>query len=195
MFTFHSVSVTEVNKLLKALKANKATGPDGLPNKFIKIASDTIAYPLSSLYNSCLMSGLIPTAWKTAIVTPVFKSGDKTKVENYRPISLLSNISKVFERLVVNQLQSFSTDNNIIDDRQHGFRPNFSTRTAVVSLTDSVFNAMSRNEVSLLVLLDFSKAFDIISHDILLAKLYHYGSRGIELNLIHNYLTNRLFLL
>ena len=143
------------------------------------------------MINQIFNTGIFPDKLKIAKVVPIFKKGDDTLPNNYRPISLLPVISKVIEKIICNQLSSYFENNKLFYDSQYGFRPNHSTEQATLELTDRIISAMDNNDVPIGIFLDLSKAFDTIDHNILLHKLEHYGIEGIPLQLFKNYLTNR----
>ena len=116
------------------------------------------------------MTGNYPDLWKHPYVVPVFKSGDVENIGNYRPISLLPIISKILEKIVANQLISFLETNKLLVNNQHGFRPNLSTETALLTVTNKIYENIENKKISLLLLLDLSKAFDSVHHQILLDK-------------------------
>ena len=138
-----------------------------------------------------LNTGTFPDKLKIAKVIPIFKKGDPSLFENYRPISLLPAISKVLEKIIALQLSSYFETNKLLFDNQYGFRPKHSTEHAALELIDRIINKMDTNEIPLNIFLDLSKAFDTIDHTILLNKLKYYGLKGPTLNLFQSYLTNR----
>ena len=138
-----------------------------------------------------LNTGTFPDKLKIAKVIPIFKKGDPSLFENYRPISLLPAISKVLEKIIALQLSSYFEKNKLLFDNQYGFRPKHSTEHAALELIDRIINKMDTNEIPLNIFLDLSKAFDTIDHTILLNKLKYYGLKGPTLNLFQSYLSNR----
>ena len=128
---------------------------------------------------------------KNALVCPIYKKNDKTNCANYRPISLLSNISKLFERAMYNQVEQFLDFNNIIYDLQFGFRKKHSTSHALLSIIENIRNKMDNKTFSCGVFVDLEKAFDTVKHSILLSKLNHYGIRGKNNEWFQSYLSNR----
>jgi hypothetical protein len=186
-----SVTVDEVSSIIRSLKLNASPGLDEIPATVIKFACTYISKPITCLINSSFRHGVFPDVLKMAKVIPVFKTGDRSLLSNYRPISILTTFSKIFEKAIVTRLNSFLFKFNILYENQYGFRKNHSTVMALLSLVDKVADAMDKKKASAAVFLDLSKAFDTIDHDILLKKLSHYGIRGIALDLLQSYLNNR----
>lgn len=134
----------------------------------------------------------MPDLLKISKVCPIYKKGDKTDQSNYRPISILPNFSKIFEKLVYNRLLSYLDKQSILSNNQYGFRNNRSTYMAVIEMIDKITEAMDQNKYSIGIFIDLSKAFDTLNHNILLTKLQHYGIRGIAYQWFHSYLKNRI---
>ena len=180
-----------VFRLLKNLNPNKAPGPDGIHGRVLKNCASSLALPLSLLFTVSYRTGQIPSEWKSADIVPVFKKGDKKCVENYRPISLLCIAMKVFERCIRDEL-TFRCS-SMLDKRQHGFLPRASCTTQMVPFVDSLavtLNDLSRADV---IYFDFAKAFDSVSHDVILHKLKtQYGIDGILLKFLKSYLEDRI---
>ena len=143
------------------------------------------------IINQALTSGIFPDKLKITKVQPLYKNEDQTLIKKYRPISLLPAISKVFEKIIFNQLFSFLQKQNIIYKSQYGFRREHSTEFATLELIDRVNTDMDNNEIPLNICLDLSKTFDTLDHNILLDKLHYYGIRSTPLDLLKNYLTDR----
>ena len=141
--------------------------------------------------NKSLEEGAFPTLLKTAAVCPIYKKSDKTKCVNYRPISLLSNLSKIFERIMYNRLERYLERNNILYKHQFGFRKSFSTEHALMSITEEIKSNFRMKNFSCGVFVDLEKAFDTVNHSILIAKLKHYGLSDLSLSWFTSYLNNR----
>ena len=169
----------------------KSSGVDTISSYFLKVASLMIIPYLMHLFNVCFNNGLFPEVLKVSKVIPIYKSGDKTKVNNYRPISLLPSLSKVMEKLLVVRLTSFLNASGILYHGQYGFRKKRTTTQAVLDLVTNLYDNISKNKLSNLVAVDLTKAFDTVNHKILLEKLDYYGIRGICNDLIRSYLSNR----
>ena len=138
-----------------------------------------------------LQTGIFPDALKIAKICPVFKSGEKTRFENYRPISVLSSFSKFFEKVIFNRLLSYLNSNDILIKNQYGFRKNHSTSMPLIEMYEKISTAIDKCEFPIGIFIDLSKAFDTLDHKILLQKLKHYGIRGVALKLFESYLSNR----
>ena len=146
---------------------------------------------LELLFNTCIYHGIFPDIFKIAQVIPLHKGGDKDDCNNYRPISLLPAIGKLFEKLISHRLSEHLDSHNILSHHQFGFRKNYSTELAVNDIHEKLLNNLDKGLNSCTVFLDLAKAFDSVDHTILLRKLYKYGVRGIALKLFESYLTNR----
>ena len=191
VFTFGYVSKLFVEKQLSTLKRNKATGADGIPPKLLKDAASGISAPLSFIINLSLRTSSIPTDWKLAKVVPLHKKGDSSLQSNYRPISVLSVCSKILERAVHHQLIDFLEKEQLFSNNQYGYRKHRSTEHATIFLTDNIRKFIDKGRLVGALFVDLSKAFDTLSHAILLGKLRSYGIKGIALDWFKNYLFNR----
>jgi len=178
-------------KTISDLKNNKATGPGSINTKILKLISPTVSQMLTDIINDCFSDGIFPTYLKSGNITPLHKKDSKLLASNFRPISLLSNISKIFEKLIHKRLYSYLEKNNIIYDFQFGFRKGHSTNHALITLTEAIRSALDSNEYAVGIFLDLQKAFDTVEHSILIKKLEHYGIRGTENDLLKSYLTGR----
>ena len=147
---------------------------------------------LTNIVNSSLVTGIFPEQWKKAIVIPVPKIPDPNNPGDYRPISLLATLSKILEKIVSKQILKYLQENNLMEALQSGFRPGHSTATALLKVTDDIFSSIDSSEISFLILLDYSKAFDTVNHKLLLTKLKSMGFHGTTLNWIGSYLAGRV---
>lgn len=183
------LSKDKINRALVTLDVTKGSGPDGLPPSFLKKTADSICIPLHIIFNKCLRHGTFPCAWKCAFITPVYKSGDRSNIENYRPISILSTLSKLFESLVHSSL--FPLLRHLIIPEQHGFVKCRSTTTNLMIFTDFLFKNMDNRVQVDAVYTDFRKAFDKVDHKLLLDKIAFNGIRGNLLRWFASYIFNR----
>ena len=170
---------------------NKSCNVHSIPVFIYKHVSNLISPLISDLVNESFASGIFPAALKSARVVPIFKNGDRTSMSNYRPISILHFVSKIFEKLICKRLTSFLDKFNIIVNSQYGFRRNKSTIDALLLFSDNVYDTFNNSEYMLSVLIDFSKAFDTVQHNVLIRKLEYLGIRGMPLELLRSYLSNR----
>ena len=150
-----------------------------------------VADPISAIINSSMCSGVFPDLLKIAKVCPIFKGGDKSEFQNYRPISVLPSFSKIFEKVVFNRLLLYLDSKNILSKNQYGFRKHHSTYMSLIDMYDRISGAVDKNEFSIGIFIDLSKAFDTLDHNILLRKLEHYGIHGVALDWFRSYLCNR----
>ena len=190
-FRLNVVSEDEICKIVNSIGANKATGLDSLPSRFIKDSCDAIISPLTHIVNLSLCSGKVPCDLKEARVVPLYKKKDKTDTGNYRPVSILSIISKVLEKSVYKQVEDYLLVNKLLFDCQSGFRSGFSTDTCLIHLTDLIRNEMDKGNYTGMVLLDLQKAFDTVDHSIMLQKLAALGFDNKSVSWFSSYLTDR----
>ena len=184
------LSASRVKPILDNLDINKAQGPDAISGAVLKNCSETLAYPLSILFTLSYNTGYIPQEWKLANVVPVHKKDDKNKVTNYRPISLTSLVMKVFERILYDELLTRTIDK--IDTRQHGFLRNRSCNSNLLLFTESIARSLHEKIGTDVIYFDFAKAFDTVSHDLILNKLKsQYSIDGTLLKFFTEYLRNR----
>ena len=184
------VTVKGVEELLSHLNPAKANGPDGLHPRIMKELALEISPVVADIFSRSLTKG-VPDDWRETNVVPIYKKGDKTKPENYRPVSLTSICSKMMEHIIVSNIHNHLDAQGILTDAQHGFRSNRSCETQLLLTAHDIAAAYSDKVQLDMVLLDFSKAFDKVPHDRLLAKLHHYGIRGETSAWIGSFLKNR----
>ena len=180
----------EVIIVIDKLKLKKG-GVDNISTKVIKEIAIYIADVLCHIINLSIEKGIWPNALKTAEVIPVHKAGSKSCPSNYRPISLVSNIAKIFEKILHNRIYNFVTKCGIISDKQYGFIKKLGTKDALQYLTDILYQKLDKSTPTIITFLDLAKAFDTVDHGILLSKLYRMGLRGKAHDLLSSYLTNR----
>ena len=193
-FNFNTITESETLSIINKLKNKNSSGKDEISNKLLKSIKDEIAKPLTIIINQSLKTGVFPDALKIAKVKPLYKKGDNFCLNNYRPISLLPTISKIFERVMFTQLYSYLNANNLLSEQQYGFRSQHSTELACVKLVDYItteIDNIKKIKTPTAIYLDLSKAFDTLNFNILLNKLQYYGINGISLSLIRCYLTDR----
>lgn len=179
----------KIESYLKNININKGAGPDGLPPILLKHCCKQLSEPLFRLFNLSLKTGVMPYAWKQSFVTPVFKSGNKQDIENYRPISKLNVIPKLFEKIVYDAL--YPIIRPVLMTQQHGFMTKKSTESNLCEYLDIVYKAMDAGLQVDAVYTDYSKAFDKISHEILIKKLDQIGVHGDLLRWLTSYLRDR----
>ena len=190
-FELSPVSEQFIFNELRKLNVSKSTGLDMIPAKFLKEGAKILYKPLSYLINLSIFTSTFPEEMKIAKVTPLHKKKDKTVVENYRPISVLSIVSKILEKAVCVQIEKYFKENDIIYEYQSGFRHDYSTETCLIHLTDYLRTNISKGQFVGMVLLDLQKAFDTVNHGILLKKLQIMGFNQATLEWFRSYLSNR----
>ena len=187
---FFPIIPSEIFNLINSLKEkNFHTSPT--PPRLIKLVANQISDILSRLFNHCISFSIFPHILKIAKILPLPKKGDLTNITNHRPISILSPFTKLFEKIIFNRLNSFFINNNLFSDQQFGFIKGRGTQDAIINFLFDVNKAINDKKYTLVTFLDFSKAFDMVSHDILLAKLERYGIRSNALAFFKCYLNNR----
>lgn len=182
---------SEVCILINQLNVKKSRGHDNLSADLLKAHLRPFSEIITKLFNSVIVTGMYPNILKIAKVTPIFKSGDPHDPSNYRPISTLSVLNKIFEQLLTKRLSNFFAENNVLYNFQYGFREGCGTSNAIVELVDDLISELDRKKIVGGLFIDLKKAFDTINHEILLNKLDRYGIRGIANDLIKSYLSNR----
>lgn len=190
-FVYVEITAAEIVGVARQMLSNKAMGHDEISVNLLKDNIDILCYPLQKLFNQAFLSGIYPEKLKIGRVVPIYKNGDPNDLANYRPITILSCINTLFEKLIAARIMNFVEKYNILVANQHGFRKNFSTGTAVHSVSEIVNSSLNKNRTTIGIFLDIKKAFDSVNHDILLQKLERYGFRGPAGKFFRSYLTNR----
>ena len=182
---------SEVRKIISSLTITRTTGLDGFSNIHLKKLKKDIVKPITKLINKSFQTGTFPDALKIAKIIPTYKSKERNLINNYRPISVLPALSKIFDRVVKDRLFKHMRSLNILYESQYGYKHQHSTVNAITEFVARTLHTFSRNETTLAVFLDLIKLFDTLNHEILLGKLRHYGIRGRDLKWFRSFLTNR----
>lgn len=190
-FDICSISVSSVEDTIMRLKGKFTAGMDGIPAFIVRDCRASLAQALSRLFNLSLATSTFPDAWKEAKVTPVHKDGDRSRIVNYRPISVISNFAKVFEMSVYCSL--FPVVKYFISPYQHGFYPGRSTGSSLICFSQYLNHSIDRGGQVDAMYADFSKAFDQLSHNILISKLAAYGFSDSLLRFVRSYLNGRKY--
>ena len=190
-FVFEPCDPGEVSILINQLNVNKASGPNGIPTKILQMINNVVSIPLSKIFNMSVPEGTHPTKLKFVNVVPIFKKGSRLLISNYRPISLLSNLNKIFEKIMYKRIYSFLEKYKCLYDLQFGFRAKHSTVHTMINITEKIRSALDNNKVACGIFIDLQKAFDTVNHEILLKKLDYYGFRGKINDWFRSYLHER----
>ena len=191
--SFHSVSEQEVRKIITSSKPTTCS-LDPIPTPLLVEFLDQLLPTITTLINNSLLSGFFPDSFKTAVVKPLLKKSslDPNVLKNYRPVSNLSFLSKVLEKVILKQLFEYLNTHSLLSPNQSAYRPSHSTETALLKVTNDIRTALDKGDITFLTLLDLSAAFDTIDHSLLFHILSHtYGISGTALSWIQSYLTNR----
>lgn len=186
-----STTPTEVYNILRKMNVSKASGPDGISNRILKECAQSLCFPLCRLLNLSLHTSKFPSNWKFANVVPIHKKGDRQLVKNYRPVSLLCTLSKVFERIVHSRLYEYCIANNLLTEKNSGFKKGDSTVNQLLFITHKITQALDDKSEVCLVFLDISKAFDKVWHSGLLYKLKRLGLSNSLVRWFDSYLSGR----
>lgn len=189
-FTFLPISIPQLTKAVNSF-SSEALGVDAIPLQIIKISLPTIGEHTCSIFNYSIKHNVYPDRWKDSIVVPIPKIAKPSCSADYRPISLLCMLSKIFEKLLHGQIMHYLCSNNLLDPFQSGFRPGYSTQGALLKIADDIKLGISNRLLTAMILFDFSKAFDCINHSILLKKLAGFGFSSDALKWVASYLSGR----
>jgi hypothetical protein len=173
------------------MKQKNSTEYDSISSRILEYCIEEISKPLGHIFNVSLEQGVYPERMKYASLRHIYKTGEKSDMSNYRPISLLIAFSKVLERVMYNRLKQHIDTNNIIASKQFGFRENRNTETAIYTLTNHILKALEQCRQTVGTFCDLTKAFDCVIHDILLSKLIVYGICGKVIMWLKSYLEGR----
>ncbi|CAH2245090.1 jg15928 [Pararge aegeria aegeria] len=191
-FKFTHVSGSDVIKAFKLLINKKTNDLWGISVNVVKSLIDIVAPDLALIFNNCIDCGVFPDLMKLSKIVPLFKSGSTSDPTNFRPVSVLPTFSKIFEKLILNQLLYHFHKYNLLHIKQFGFTRGRSTIDAGVELIQNIFEAWEESRDALGVFCDLYKAFDCVQHETLVRKLHHYGIQGVALDLMSNYLRDRI---
>ncbi len=189
-FNFQKIRSDIINKIIDELAPKSSSGFDGLSTKFVKNLKNYLLQPITLIVNQMINTGLFPDKLKIAKINPIYKKDDETLFTNYRPISLLPAISKIFEKVLFKQMYDYFQQKKLFYNAQYGFRTGHSPEYAAFELVDRIMTNLDRKNTPIGIFIDLSKAFDTIDHKILVDKLRYYGFTDKAADLIENYLSN-----
>lgn len=192
-FSLNEVTEKKIFKILCDIDVNKSAGYDEISGIFLKDGAEVLFKPILEMVNLSIKTSIFPNDCKVAKLTPLYKKGSKTDPKNYRPISLLPLLSKVFEKVINQQTQAFLDQNSILYTYQSGFRAKYSTDSCLSLLNDKILKGFDEGLLTGMILIDLQKAFDTIDFKILLKKMEHVGFSGSTIEWFKSYLTNRQF--
>jgi hypothetical protein len=190
-FSFSETNPSEILRILESLDSQKASGIDEISIRACQAISQHVAAPLSNIFNTAIKEKYFPPNLKSGKVIPLFKKGDPTNTDNYRPITVLPAISKVFERIMYNQLYAYFTKTGKLSDSQYGYRKKRSTQAAILNFLDYIYKELDEGRLPIGIFYDLSKAFDSINHDVLLAKLSILGVENHSCQFIRSFISSR----
>lgn len=183
-FRFQFVESIEISKIISSFKNKYSSGFDEVPVSVLKASKHHLSPVLAHLINSSFVSGTFPDKLKISKVIPIHKKDDTKTISNFRPVSLLSTISKVYEKVVYNQLAEYLESNNLFDNCQHGFRSGKSVNSAAVEFLESIIESVDNGECTVGIFMDLTKAFDSVKHSVLVQKLKLLGIKKKRTKLV-----------
>jgi len=186
-FVIHECDPLEVENLISTLDKRKATGPNSIPSNILFLLKSDISIHISKIFNLSLLTGVYPDILKISKTIPILKKGDHHITSNYRPISLLSNINRILEKIMFNRTYAFLDKYKCFYDLQFGFRKNYSTNHALTKITEKIRSAIDDGKTACGIFIDLQKAFDTVNHSVLTDKLNHYGICGTANNWFKSY--------
>jgi hypothetical protein len=186
-----TVNQNGVTKLLRNLKASTASGPDGIPAMLLKETAEEISPAVTLLFQASIDQGCVPSQWKKALIVPIYKKGSRSDAANYRPISLTPILCKLCEHIIHCAVIQHLSEHDILTDAQHGFRKRRSCDTQLLATIEDLAKGLDDKAQTDVILLDYEKAFDKVSHRHLLLKVEHYGIKDATLSWIKDFLHNR----
>ena len=190
-FYFQPFTSSEIRLEILCTPNNKSHGLYSCPIQILRCASNILSNVLEKIFNCSIKTGVYPSKLKMSKIITIFKTEDETEPNNYRPISLLSNFNRIFEKILYKRMKSFINDQEILNPSQYGFREKHSTQHAIIDIVNTIQTNMDKRLFSCGVFIDLKKAFDTVDHAILLDKLNHYGFRGIINKWFSSYLQGR----
>ena len=187
----NETSELEIITIINKIDSKCSKDHDGIDFKLIKLVIYPILKPLLHIFNLILNKSIYPSNMKKSVIIPIHKNNNKNNIENYRPISIIPQFSKIIEKIIIKRINNFIEKNNIISSNQYGFKKKSNTLHTIYALINNITNSIDKHDKIAAVFVDIKKAFDTIDHKILFIKLYKYGIRGQTLNLIKSYLYNK----
>ena len=187
-----NISQEDLQKRLQNLNSNKSPGPDEIHPRTLKETAADISKPLFIIFSESLKQGKLPTAWKEASITPIYKNkGDRQSATNYRPVSLTCIVCKLMERYVRDATLTYLQDNDILSDKQFGFIKGSSTTLQLLTIMDEWTEMLEKGQIIDIVYFDFQKAFDTVPHRRLIELMKHYQIDDVVIKWVNDFLTNR----
>ena len=190
-FSFSKTTYTDTRKAILALRNDCSTGQDKIPSKFLKLCVNEITSPICHIINTAIEENSFPQQWKISKITPIPKIDQPKEPSDYRPISILPILSKVYERILMHQIVSHLDEVKLLSQHQSGFRKGHCTVTTCMKIKDDIIKAMNSGEITLSVMADFSKAFDTVDFETLIKKLHQLKFSKPALLTLSSYLSNR----